>query len=727
MNDRVKTLEAAIKHLDTLYEVGDDCVLPDDLGKKLGFQPGEEVPDLTYDGFRRELNSLHPKSRIFKTATASNNKSKGIQKVKHDPPLTSIEKAGHEDRAVQEEMLFKWLLDCLAEAPAAIKNEPVFDLAAKDIDGKSHPERQYKGTTVTYPRKYFVQAYKLDGVALALYYEQGVLVKAGLRPRDGINGEDVTEQVKYVKGIPEKLNLPVTCSIRGEIICKLSDFEKVQKALADAGEDLRANPRNHAAGGIRQFKDPTKVKAQRLSFMGYGIEGLDNPPYKTEIERAKWCNKELGVPFVRVQHFNFYQLQEMEDNVPNLDYEVDGVVVSVDSFADQTQLGRHGDPKTGNPKGKIAWKFAEEEAQPVLKEKEWKTGRTGKIVPVAIFDAVHLAGTNVRRATLHNYGFMLKNKIDVGTKLRVIKAGKIIPKVIGVAGDPCKGKPSHPEKCPSCGSKTVVEENDDNFELKCPNTKSCPSQNISGLEHYLKTFGVLGLGESKITALAEGGAVRTFSDFYRLDVKAAEACNLSKRQAMLALAGIHMIPNPDKLDDADLSKELKKAAKEKKKIPLWKLFASFGIQSAGKSCGKALVEAFPNFDAIRNASVDDLAAVPDVGEKTAEIIHAYLRENSDEIDKILKYVEPELPKKGPLTGKSYVLSGTIEKGKAYWKQKIEDLGGKTGDSVSKNTSYLVAGDGSGSKTEKAKKYDVPIITVDDLAKQLKSHGAVLDD
>lgn len=717
MSDRADDLERIIAHLDTLYEIGDDCTHPD---------TGVIVSDGEYDALRRELARLRPNSSLFDTATASNAKS-AAKKIKHDPPLTSISKASHEDRDTQEAQLFKWFVDCVAGVDPQ-KYSAVYDLDAKTIEGDQHKAREYNGKVVTYPRTLFYQGYKLDGVALGLYYKKGELVGAGLRPRDGVHGEDVTEQVKYVSGIPQRLKLPVTCSIRGELICKLSDFEKVQKELAAKGEQLRANPRNHAAGGIRQFKDPAKVKDMRLSFIAYGIEGLDNPPYKTESERAKWCNKELGVPFVQIRPFNFYDLQVMEDAVKELDYEVDGVIVGVNDLEDQEQLGRHGDPKTGNPKGKIAWKFAEERATPIVRDTEWNTGRTGAIKPVAIFDAVPLAGTQVRRATLHNLGFIFRNKIEIGTKIVVLKAGKIIPKVVGVASGQANYKTvddiAYPRKCPSCGCKTELQHTpasgsqEEMYELICPG-KNCPAQNINTLCHYLKTFGVLGLGDSKVAALVEGGAVKNYADFYKLGALDVMDCGLSERQALLAIAGIHMIASPDKLDDQELISEIAKAKKTKKSVPLWRLFASFGIESAGKSAGKALVDHFGSFDKIMQATADELASVENVGDKTASIIHGYLSENAKNIQELLKYVEPELPKTGPLTGKTFVLTGGFaEGGKAAWEKRIEEKGGKCGSSVSKNTSYVVVGTDAGSKEKKADSLGVKKLTIDELKKML---------
>jgi DNA ligase (NAD+) len=229
---------------------------------------------------------------------------------------------------------------------------------------------------------------------------------------------------------------------------------------------------------------------------------------------------------------------------------------------------------------------------------------------------------------------------------------------------------------------------------------------------------VLGLGESRVAQLVEGGAVEKPGDFYRLDVENAVACGLSRRQALLALGGIHMIPSPEKLDDDQLEAAIEQARKRKKEIPLSQLFATFGIESAGKSAGKAIVDHFRSLDKLRRASVAELEAVPDVGAKTAAIIHEYLRVNREAIDDLLKFVEPQLPKTGKLTGKTFCFSGGFEDGKRYWEQRVEDLGGKITGTVSKTTNYLVAGPGSGSKSDKAKQLGIEILDIEQLKKLL---------
>jgi DNA ligase (NAD+) len=709
---KADALEDLIACLDTLYEEGQDCVPPIDTDSwvldKFGLKIGELVPDPRYDALRVELKSLRPKSKVFKDTTASNYSS-AVKKVKHDPPMSSIEKASHEVLEKKEEMLFKWLGDCVTNLDA---KDRVFTI----------PEKKYQGNVVEYPRETFYQQYKLDGVALALYYENGELVSAGLRPRNGVDGEDVTEQVQYVSGIEKTLPLPVTGSIRGELICKLSDFDKVQKELEEAGEQLRANPRNHAAGAIRNFKEPAKVAKMRLSFIAYTIENFhlkNQSPFKTEIERAKWVNQNLGITFVRTEPFNFYQLKKMEENVPNLDYEVDGIVVGVDNLEDQEQLGRHGDKPTGNPRGKIAWKFAEEEGHPEIKELEWNTGRTGVIKPVACFDPVRLAGTNVSRATLHNVGFMFKDNIGVGTTITVVKAGKIIPKVIGVVSGQVD-EVEYPSVCPSCGAKTQLNHTpskgkaEETYELVCPNKNGCPAQNLAKMTHFLTTLGCLGLGEARVEQLIQGGKLKTFADFFELTTSYMVSCGLSNRQAQLALATIHMVSGADKIKENQLDGILNKAMKAKKQVPLWQVFAALGIPSAGKNAGKALAEQFGSLEKIVAASDNELLKIDAIGEKTAKVIVEYFNQHGQDVLRLLNYIEPQVPKVGKLTGKKFCFSGGFAEGKKFWEEKVENQGGKCSSSVSKTTSYLIAGDGSGAKSNKAKDLGVPILTVEDL-------------
>ena len=470
-NAQLDELEDVIVTLDTCYDANDPCMLPlgtpDWLLNQFGLVLTKPVPDPRYDALRLLLKGQRPNSTLFKTATASKF-STTAAKVKHPWPLVSIEKAYDENLLVKADMLFKWMIDRMGDVKY---KGPIFDLDAKElpaidpktmksIDGKKvqHPAWKYKKKIFTYAREMFSMSRKWDGLAVALYYENGKLVKAGLRSsNDSTIGDDVTEQCKYVEGIPQTLKLPLTLSVRGEVVCKISNFQAVNDWKKSRGEKTFENCRGAAVGGMRQFNDPTLTKHHKLTFCGYGIEGLANHTYKTEIERAKWANKELGINYIRTEPFNFYTLADLEANAPYVDYQIDGVVISVNNLEDQENMGRHGDAKTGNPKGKIAWKFDEKREAAKIKSIEWNTGRTGPIKPVAIFDPIRLAGTNVTRATLHNLGFMFRLGIDVGTEVEVLKAGSIIPKVVGVrSGKIQKEKIGFPGSCPSCGSKVFI-------------------------------------------------------------------------------------------------------------------------------------------------------------------------------------------------------------------------------------------------------------------------------
>ena len=684
MSWTVDRLEDAITTLDTAFEEGQDCVFE-----------GKLYTNTEYDALRKELAKVAPNSPALQAVTAST-VSTGFTKIKHHPAMCSLSKING-TQAEKESELDDWFEEC-------------------------REELEELGDNIQYTK-----AFKLDGVALRLYYKDGEFVKAGLRPNDGITADDVTENCKHVAGIPMRLNENVTCSITGEVVCFLKDFAKINTDLEAAGEKLRANPRNHAAGSLRQL-DSLKTKAGKLNFIAYSVENFDGTtPYTNEIERAKWANQKLGeVRFVRVSRFKAAsELQEMEDLVSELEYEVDGVVLSVSNLDKQEQCGTHGNSVTANPKGKIAWKFKEKSADVIVKGWIEQVGRTGRIVPVLQFEAVSLAGTQVRQATGHNIGFMERNRITKGTVVRIIKSGKIIPKVVGVVSN--AGDPVFITLCPCCEKKLQVVEGGKitgsaelNRDLYCEND-ACPAKNVGNLKHYLETFGVKGLGESTIQSLVEGGLISSPADFYTLKVKdIVMKSTLSERQATLAVAGIHMIPNPSATKDNDkLMAKVEKAQKKKKKIQAARFFACLGIVGAGKGTGKALVEHFKDFDLILNATIDELVVVPDVGETTAQVIIDYLDgDGLNIIASLLEHVELELPKTGKLSGSSFCFSGGFEGGKRKWEVQVEELGGVIKSSVGKSTTYLVEGDNAGSKVAKAASLGVTILSIEDLEKKL---------
>jgi DNA ligase (NAD+) len=687
--DDRKELERLVVHLATLYDRGEEC---------RDFA-GNVVEDTDYDVLYDTLFFRDPKSIAFAEGTTSPSdydpEEEGLAVVIHDPPMTSIKKA---DGTTKTAKFQKFVADCRS----ALGNHPTF-----------------------------VRSFKHDGVAVRVYYRNGKLWKAGLRPRNGVKGIDVTENIKYVKGIPAELPLPLTLAIGGELECLHDDFKKVQQALAEAGEDLRKNPRNHTYGSINQQKDPKKTKDGRLTFIGYNITGFDDASkyYTTERQRAKWCNQVLKVNFVRVEPLTvendfekaFEELKAMEDLVPTLQYEVDGVVIKVDDLEAQEQMGHHGDDPTAEPRAAIAWKFEEERARATVAHLEWNATRTGRVSVTAIFDKPYkLAGTDVQRATCNNLGWAKKKGIGIGTVVQIYKAGKIIPTVETVVSNPLPVNP--PSHCPSCNTGLDIRAADGTEDLYCPND-TCPAKHVGSLLHYLTLMEAKGLGESRLEQIVGGGKVRSIPDLYELTVDDLTAVELSPRQAILALATIHMV-KPGK-DDEKLLKAIEKARGIKKKVPAWQFFAALGIPRAGKNVGKLLVDHFGSFDKILDAKLDDLSNIPGIGDEISASIYGYLWENRAMVTRLLdKHVELELPKTdGKLAGLTFVLSGSFEEGKSFFEKEIQERSGKTSGSVSKKTNYLVYGPGAGEKKDKAEAlqaegYPIQIIDVEGLKAML---------
>jgi DNA ligase (NAD+) len=676
----VRELERLVVHLATLYDQGLPCVDFD----------ADPVTDPHYDTLVRVLRRRAPNCEAFAKGTTSPSAyDPSGDLVTHNPPMTSIAKADG-DLDQKTATLKKWVADAQRDLSKTIK---------------------------------VVRSFKHDGVAVRIYYEKGKLVRAGLRPRKGLKGIDVTKNIVYVKGVPAQLPLPLTLAIGGELECLLDDFNAVNKALEAAQEKLRENPRNHTYGGINQKTDPSKTKEAKISFTGYTIVGFDDSHkyYQTEIERAKWCNQVLKVPFVRVMPLDsdpakaVDQLLEMEKLVPELQYEVDGVVLKVDNLEDQEQLGNAGDDPTGDPRGALAWKFEEEFAIAEVKEVEYSASRTGRVPPVAIFkQGIRLAGTTVTRATLNNIGWMSRMRIGVGTKVKVIKAGKIIPKVIDVISDQVDGQ-QWPLYCPTCGTGLKkVEGTPPNVDLMCPSA-DCMAKHGASIVFYLRTIEAKGLGESAVEHLLHKGKLRGgLPDLYTLTEADLTDAEFSEREALLALATIHMV-KPQK-DNDRLRAAIAAAAKPK--IQAWQFFAALGLPGAGRTAGKALVEHFKSFAKILNASVDDLCEVPGIGHGTAGAIHGYFKTNGDKVRALLGHVELEYPRTGKLTGQSFCLSGSFDDGKSHWEKAIAEEGGKISSGVTKTTNYLVAGPGSGSKSDKARELGVKIIDVEELKKLL---------
>ena len=677
---RIKELEEIITSLDTFYEIGEDCINP---------ITGEIVLDNEYDALKKELISLNPESKVLSTVTASKSKIVG-KKIKHDPPMTSINKCnGTEEEKMKT--LYKWFEDC------------------RKIDSDLRGQKSYDG----WLSKFFCMSFKHDGLALSLEYEDGILKRAGLRSKSGKDGIDVTDKTKYIEGIPQKLPISISCIIRGEVETPKSEFKNQCKKL---GEKAKANPRAHTAGSMNQ-KTAEQMKDRGLKFTAYNILKLKDPPYSTEIERASWAEEELNLNFVKTLSFSIAKLEVFEEQHRKLDFMVDGAVISINDLEIQKKMGTTGDKDTGNPKGKIAWKFKDEVKSTIINDIIWQTGRTGNITPVLIIDPIQLEGTTVSKCTAHNIGIIKHKGIGIGTTVEIIKSGKIIPKLHKVIKT--IGSANIPSSCPSCGGDVFeVEGADEALSLVCDNL-SCPAQNAKNLYHYLKTLGCKGIAESTIYKLADTGLLTKRSDFYKLTLDKLLNNGITERTAVLILARIWMIPSPEQEKDNTILKDkLKKI--NKITVPMEKFIASFGMDGAGKEVGRLLSKKYKDFNKIRNLTPTELESIDGIGFVTANSVIDFFTKNGKEIEELLKFIEIETPKdvEGKLKGKKFVLSGSFEGGKSKWKKIIENNGGEVKGSISKKIDYLIAGEGSGSKSAKASDLGVPIIDINKLKRMI---------
>lgn len=682
--ETIDDLEELVVHAATEYELNGYAEDLDNV----------EITDPEYDQLYRELKKLKPTSVAFVGTSPSKAAAKG-KTVKHDPPMTSIAKADGDEK---DSIYTRWIADC-----------------AKRIGVRTEEVK-------------IAQSYKHDGVAIRINYVKGKLHSAGLRPRDGVNGSDVTRHMKYIKGVPLELPLPLTLSLNGEIECWDGDFAAVNAARDAAGEEPYKNPRNYTAGCMGR-DDAEENKDARLRIAFYSITSFDDWAnyYSSEIERAKWANSPEGLNlqdeegkgfFVQMRPHEYRHLALMETHSKKLPYYTDGIVLKVDNLEWQTELGNIGDDAVNSPRGAIAWKFEEETAEAEVSSIEWNASRTGRVVPTAIFDTPFvLADTENTRATCNNYGWMESQGLGPGAKVRCKKGGKIIPNIMEVI-KPVKNIGA-PSSCPTCSANlNLVTSSSGNKDLICPN-RDCGAKHVKGWMFYVQKLGGKGLGLSAMEKILQTGKVRGLHDLYDLTYDDLMAGGFTERQAALALATIFIIP-PIK-DTDKLLEQIEASRSQKYKIEAWKFFAALGIPGAGETAGKALVAHYKDFDRICDATEDDLLGIAGVGPATATAIVDFFNHNRATVEKLRDHFDLELPKSGKLTGKNFCLTGSFTEGKKHWQSLIEDQGGNVQSSVGKTTHYLVQehgkNDGSPSEKEvKAGKLGIPVISVKDLQK-----------
>ncbi|MEM6719057.1 MAG: NAD-dependent DNA ligase LigA [Bacteroidota bacterium] len=547
---------------------------------------------------------------------------------------------------------------------------------------------------------------KYDGASMNLTYENGVLVRAVTRG-DGFQGDEVTNNIKTIKTVPLQLkgDFPPKFDIRGEIILPLDGFKKMNEERVANGEEPYMNPRNTASGSLK-LQDSSEVAKRPLECLLYSLKG-ERLPITTQyesLEKARdWGFK---VPTVATVAKSVDEILEFvnhwEIHRHNLAYEIDGVVIKVNNLRYQDELGY----TSKAPRWAMAYKFKAEQASTVLKEITYQVGRTGAITPVANLEPVLLAGTTVKRASLHNADQIAKLDIRVGDTVFVEKGGEIIPKIVGVNLDlrPADSTPTvYATHCPECGTPLIRKEGE--AQHYCPNTMGCRPQIVGRIQHYIsrKAMDIDGLGGETVALLVKEGLITNYADLYEL----------TKEQ---------IIPLERMAEKS--AENLVNGIEASKQIPFERVLYALGIRYVGETVAKKLAKHYKSIEALANASSEDLVAVDEIGVKIAESVAQFFAEeaNLQMITRLQAYgVQLEFSAAQleglteTLLGKSFVVSGVFEKvSRNELKKLIENNGGKVSSSISSKTSFVVAGDKMGpSKRAKAEKLAITILTEDE--------------
>ena len=544
-------------------------------------------------------------------------------------------------------------------------------------------------------REYSVEP-KIDGLSMSLEYENGVFVRGATRG-DGVTGEDVTENLKTVRNLPKRLrNAPPRLIVRGEVYMSRAVFEELNAARAERGEALLANPRNAAAGSMRQ-QDPKVAAARKLDICVFNVQKAEGVSFATHAESLD-ALESYGfyvVPHAVLGDMDAVceRIREIGESRDRFPYDIDGAVVKINSLAEREALGS----TAKAPRWAAAYKYPPEVKESVVKDIAVQVGRTGVLTPKAVIEPVRLAGTTVTNATLHNQDFITKLDVRIGDTVRVRKAGEIIPEVLEVVKEkrPDWAVPYHlPERCPECGAPIVRDE--DGAALRCTGAE-CPAQRLRNIVHFAsrEAMDIEGLGESVAENLISAGLLTTPAGIYYL-----RAEDIAKLDRMGKKSAENLINAIEKSKSAGLAR----------------LLCAFGIRQVGSKAGKVLAAHFGTLDKLMAAGEEELRNIPDIGEITAKSIREWFEsEQSQHQIRLLReagvsFESAETVKDTRFAGMTFVLTGTLP---TYTRdqaaQIIESFGGKVSGSVSKKTSCVLAGEAAGSKLTKAQSLGVKII------------------
>lgn len=636
------------------------------------------VPDAVYDQYLHELISLEeqnphlimpdsPTQRVGLVVT------EGFKKVNHTNPMLSLSNAFNEDDLRDFDKRIVGIID---ETPS------------------------------------YVCELKIDGLAVSLLYEEGRLVRGATRG-DGTTGEDITSNIKTIRSIPLRLKDNVTLEARGEAYMPKASFEKLNEERAERSEELFANPRNAAAGSLRQL-DPKMAASRNLAMFVYGMGGDGEGQNVDKHSEALKFMKEQGLPTNKearecssIEEVLEY-IEEWTARRNDIPYEIDGIVIKVNDYAHQEELGF----TAKSPRFAIAYKFPAEEVVTTILDIDLTVGRTGVVTPTAILVPAQVAGSTVQRATLHNEDLIREKDIRIGDRVIIRKAGDIIPEVVSVILEERKGTEipyEMPTHCPVCESELVRIEEE--VALRCVNPQ-CPAQIQEGIYHFASrnAMNIEGLGEKVVVQLFREQLIKDVSDLYKLTIE-----DLIKLERMGLKSATNLVT----------------AIEASKENSMERVLFGLGIRHIGEKAAKILSETFHNFDALMKATREELTTINEIGDKMADSLVTYFEQ--EEAQQLLqrlrkaglvlqytgKIIDVSTLENSPFAGKTVVLTGKLmQLSRPEAKEKIESLGGKVAGSVSKKTDLVIAGEEAGSKLEKATSLGIEIWDEQKLLDQL---------